>query len=40
MIPKIIHQVFLGQTDSLEKYPNFIKNMVIWQDWCQENDWD
>ena len=40
MIPKIIHQVFLGQTESLEKYPNFIKNKVVWQDWCKENNWD
>ena len=40
MIPKIIHQVFLGQTDNLEQYPHFGENMEKWQNWAEKNGWE
>ena len=38
IIPNQIIQIFLGEEEDIEDYPNFQANKVFWQDYCKQYD--
>lgn len=38
MIPKIIHQMFLGETgENIKDFPLYLNNSKKWKNWCKRN---